>query len=242
MLETSFCCFFGLFEESFCTLWEWLDQTSITSLVVQEVLIRTISLFGCQSEWILSFCFQLRVEGEQIPVSSLNSFLHLILAVVHTTLSDTVEFTWSITDNQGWSVISFCLSNCFYSLSRISTKCNLCYIYIAITHSDFSKALLANLFTGSSKLTNFTDIGSFRCLTTSIGVHLRIEYHYVYVLAGCKYMIQTTKSDIICPTVTTEDPYGLLSEVIFLSKNFFGFLTSCICSFFKFSNQCFCSR
>ena len=107
MLETSFCSFFGLFEESFCTLWEWLDQTSITSLVVQEVLIRTVSLFGCQSEWILSFCFQLRVEGEQIPVSSLNSFLHLILAVVHTTLSDTVELTWSITNNQGWSVISF---------------------------------------------------------------------------------------------------------------------------------------
>ena len=162
------------------------------------ILVDDHSLFRNGLRGLLERCAACRVVGE---AASGEEFLAMLGGVD----ADVVEFTWSITDNQGWSVISFCLSNCFYSLSRISTKCNLCYIYIAITHSDFSKALLANLFTGSSKLTNFTDIGSFRCLTTSIGVHLRIEYHYVYVLAGCKYMIQTTKSDIICPTVTTEE-------------------------------------
>ena len=98
----------------------------------------------------------------------------------------------------------------------VCTKSDLCYIYITVAHSDLCKALLANFFTRSSELANLTDVGSLGSLTTCIGVHLGIEYHNVYVLTGSKYVVQTAESDIVCPTVTTEDPYGLLSEVIFL--------------------------
>ncbi|CDD35973.1 unknown [Roseburia sp. CAG:309] len=241
MIVTSLCSFLGFFEQSFCSFWERLDQTCITCFVVQEVLVRTVSFFGCQSEWVLSFCLQVWIEAEQVPVSSLNRFLHLILAMVHTTLSDTVEFARSVTNDQRWSVVSFCFCNRFYSLSRVCTKSDLCYVYVTIAHSDLSKTLLTDFFSGSSKLTNFTDVRSFRCLTTCIGVHLCIEYHYVYVLTGCKYVIQTTKSDVVSPTVTTEDPYGLLSKVLFLIKDFLGKLTASGSSFFDLSNHCFCS-
>ena len=61
MLKTGFCSFFGLFEESLSTLWERLDQTGVTSLVVQEILIRAIALFGNQSKWILTLCLQCRI-------------------------------------------------------------------------------------------------------------------------------------------------------------------------------------
>ena len=156
--------------------------------------------------------------------------------MVHTTLSDSVKLTWSITDDQGWSVVCLSLSDCLNSLCRVCTKSDLCYIYIAIAHSDLCKRLLADLLTGSSELTNLTDVGSLRCLSTCIRIHLCIEYHNVYILTGCKYMVETTKSDIVCPTVTTEDPYRLLRKIILLSKYCLRLLTATL---LELSDQCF---
>ena len=39
-------------------------------------------------------------------------------------------------------------------------------------------------------------------------------------------MVNTTESDIISPSVTTEDPLGFLGQIIFLSKDFFSSVTS----------------
>ena len=41
-----------------------------------------------------------------------------------------------------------------------------------------------------------------------------IEYHYVDVFSTCKYVINTTESDIVSPSVTTEDPLGFLGQII----------------------------
>ena len=215
MLVTSLCSFLRSLEQSFCSLRECSGQTAVTCLVVQEILIRTVARLGCQSERILALCLELRIEGEEVPVTCCYCFLHLILAVVHTTLY-TVQLTWSVTDDQRRSVVSLSLSDNLDSLSHVCTESDLCYIYITVAHSDLCKALLANFLTRSCELANLTDVGSLGSLTTCIGVHLGIEYHNVYVLTGSKYVIQTAESDIVCPTVTTEDPYGLLSEVIFL--------------------------
>ena len=100
-----------------------------------------------------------------------------------------MELTWSISDDQRWTVISLCLCNRFDSLGRICAERDLSNVYITITHSNLCKALLADLFTSSSKLTNFTNIGSLRSLTAGIGVHLCIKYHNIYILAGSKYMV-----------------------------------------------------
>ena len=160
--------------------------------------------------------------------------------MVHSALSDSVKFTRSVTDDQGWSVVSFCLYETFYSLVRVSAQSDLCYVYVAIAHSDLSKALLAYFFTSSSELTNFTDVGSLGSLSTCVGVHLCIEYHYVYVLAGSKYMVKSAETDIVCPSVTTEDPDGFLGEILFLLKNFCSIRTSGSSSFLQLCDQDFC--
>ena len=130
------------------------------------------------------------------------------------TMPDTVRYLGVAAFAYTTSVETIRLSNQLVSLREYTFL--ECKNLKKIDASAKVKVEAKEAFTGSSKLTNFTDIGSFRCLTISIGVHLRIEYHYVYVLAGCKYMIQTTKSDIICTTVKNKDTYGILSEVIFL--------------------------
>ena len=53
---------------------------------------------------------------------------------------------------------------------------------------------------------------SLGSLSACVGVNLGIEYHDVDILAACKYMVNTAESDIVCPSVTTEDPLGLLSQ------------------------------
>ena len=128
-----------------------------------------------------------------------------------------------------WSVVSLCLCDHLDRMSHIRTKRNLCHIYIAVAHCDLCKALLSNLFTGSCKLTNLTDIGSLGSLTAGIGIHLGIKYHHVYIITGSKYMIQAAKTDVISPSVSTEDPYRLLAEVILLLKRCLCIRTSGCC-------------
>ena len=53
-----------------------------------------------------------------------------------------------------------------------------------------------------------------------------IEYHYINILAACQYMVNAAEANVVCPSVTTKDPLGFLSQEIFLSKDFFGSVTS----------------
>ena len=64
MLITSLCSILRLLEQSLSSLWEWLDQTSVTSLVVQEclIIIEVYTLLRCEAEWILALCLNSRVE------------------------------------------------------------------------------------------------------------------------------------------------------------------------------------
>ena len=130
--------------------------------------------------------------------------------------------TWSISDDQGRSRICLCLCDCFYALIEVSTHGDLCYIYITIAHSDRSQVFLLGLFTTSCELCYCTSRGSLRRLSTCVGVNLSIEYHYVDVLAGSKYMIEAAETDIISPTVTTEDPLALLSEEVLILYEILG--------------------
>ena len=56
-------------------------------------------------------------------------------------------------------------------------------------------------------------------LSACVGVNLGIKYHDVDILAACKYMVNTAESDIVCPSVTTEDPLGLLAKVILVLQD-----------------------
>ncbi len=129
--------------------------------------------------------------------------------------------TRSVSDDQGRSRICLCLSDCLYGLSHISTHGDLCYIYITIGHCDACKVFLLGLFTTSCELSDRTGLGSLGSLSTGVGVNLGIEYHDVDVFAGSKNMVNAAESDIVSPSVTTEDPLGLLSQEVFILNDVF---------------------
>ncbi len=114
----------------------------------------------------------------------------------------------------------------FTALVEVSTHGDLCYIYITIAHSDRSQVFLLGLFTTSCELCYCTSRGSFGRLSTCVGVNLCIEYHDVDVFAGSKYVVNAAESDIVSPSVTTEDPLGFLSEEVFLCKDLFALVAS----------------
>ena len=54
--------FLRLSEESLSSFWEWLNKSCITSLVIKEFLILSITFLRCKCEWILSFSLKCWVE------------------------------------------------------------------------------------------------------------------------------------------------------------------------------------
>ena len=50
-------------------------------------------------------------------------------------------------------------------------------------------------------------------------------------------MVKTAETDIVCPSVTAEDPYGLLGEVILLSEDFLSIIAAAL---FKLSYKSIC--
>ena len=111
-------------------------------------------------------------------------------------------------------------------------------VYITIAHSDGSHIFLLSLFTACSELSDSTCWCRLRRLSACIGINLCIEYHNVDVTSTCENMVNTAESDIISPSVTTEDPLGFLSKEVFLSEDFFRFVASAC---FKSCNKFICS-
>ena len=86
-----------------------------------------------------------------------------------------------------------------------------------------------------------TDLGSLGSLTACVGVNLCIEYEDVYVLTCCKNVVNTAEADVVCPTVTTEDPYGLLGEELLVVKDILDVGAIASTELLKLTNESLCS-
>ena len=126
-------------------------------------------------------------------------------------------YTRSITYNEWWTRISLSLSYGLNTLVVISTHSYHSYIDVSITHSYLSKILLSYFLTACSKLCNSTGRSRLRSLSACIWVNLCIEYKYIYISVRCKYVVKTAVTDIVSPTVSTEDPLALLSGKVSIS-------------------------
>ena len=82
----------------------------------------------------------------------------------------------------------------------------LSYIYITVSGSDHTQILLADALTLSSELSDSTERSSLRSLTTGVRVNLSIEHEDVHVLTRSNYVVETTVTDVVRGTVTTDDP------------------------------------
>ena len=148
--------------------------------------------------------------------------------------------TWCISNDQGWSRISLSLSDCFNGLVEVSTHCDLSYIDISICHSHSCKVFLLCLFSTCCELCCSTGLCSLGGLSTCIRINLCIKYHDIDILLACKHMVNTAVSDIVSPSVSSEDPLGLLSQEIFVLQNICLILAVTV-TCFQSSNQLVCS-
>src|SRR5699024_3126802 len=136
---------------------EGAAQAAVTGLVGQEVLILVhVAGLGGEGEGVLALGLESRVEGEQVPVTGLDSLLHLVLAVGHAAL-DTVQLAGSVADDDGGAGISLGLGNGLDSLSHVGAQSDLSNVDVAVGHADLGQALLADLLASSSKLADLTD-------------------------------------------------------------------------------------
>ena len=64
-----------------------------------------------------------------------------------------------------------------------------------------------------SELRDSPERRRFAHLPAGIGVHFRIHYHYIDVLAARQNMVDAAVSDVVRPTVAAENPYCLVYEI-----------------------------
>ena len=95
-------------------------------------------------------------------------------------------------------------------LCHVSTHGDLCNVYVAVAHCNACKVFLLDILTAGSELSNRTSLGSLGSLSAGVGVNLGIEYHDVDVFAGSQNVVYAAETDIVSPSVTTEDPLELL--------------------------------
>ena len=87
-----------LLEELLRTLGELAGQTAIARLILEELLIAALRLLGVEGELLAGL--GRGVEAEEVPVTSVDSLLHLFLAVHHAALGDGVHLAGAVADDQ----------------------------------------------------------------------------------------------------------------------------------------------
>ena len=221
-------------EEFFGTFGVGTGEGGVASLVHEELLIAVLGCLRVQGEGVLALRLELGIVAEHVPVTALHSLFHLDLAVGHAAL-DGVHLTGGVADDQGGARIGLCLTDGVEGLCLVGTHGDLRHIDIAVLHGDFRQGLLSHLLTSGGELCHLTDVGRLRGLTASVGVDFGVEDEDVHILTRGKHMVHTTVADVVSPTVATENPHGLLDEVVGTGDNFFcqgshiasGLLTKC---------------
>ena len=206
---------FGLVEQNFCTCRELAGQTAVTGFVHEEVFVAIGRCLAVERELLLG---QSRVVAEEIPVTALDGLVHFFLAVLHAAL-DAVHLARCIGNDEGRAGICFSFGNCLEGLNLVGAHCDLSHIDVTVGHCHLCKALALDFLTGSCKLCNLADVGSLGSLSAGVGVNFGVEYEYVDIFTGREDVVNAAVADIECPTVTAEDPCGLLVEEVFLGKD-----------------------
>ena len=144
---------------------------------------------------------------------------------------------WSISDDEGRSLVSFSFLHSPYELCRVSSHTYACNIYITIAHCHEAEVLLACTLACCSELGDRSSRCCLGCLSTGIGIDFRVENEDVDIFALSEDMVKSTVTDIICPSVSAEYPDALLDEEIVilldLSDELFLVSVSSLCKFFS---------
>ena len=115
-------------------------------------------------------------------------------------------------------MISLGLGDGLNGLSGVGTHSDLGHVHIAVLHGDLGKALLLHFLTGCGKLADLADVGGLGSLSAGVGIDLSIKDEDVHILLGGDNVIQSAVADVVGPAIATEDPHGLLGQILLLAQ------------------------
>ena len=59
-------------------------------------------------------------------------------------------------------------------------------------------------------------------MSACVAVHFGVKYKYVDIFVLCQYVVKSAVTDVVCPSVTAEDPNGLLDKYVLVLDDFCG--------------------
>ena len=178
-------------------------------LTLKELINILGDLLGVELEGVLALLDSTRIVSVERPVTGLDGLLLLLGEVAHTPLGrHTVLLARSVVEDEGRTIVGLGLSEGLDGLSHIGTNTDGGDVDVSVTHSNLAEVLLEERLTTSGELGDGTHLSGLGLLTTSVGVHLGIEDHDVDVAAGGDDVVETTVTDIVGPTITTNAPVG----------------------------------
>ena len=127
---------------------------------------------------------------------------------------ETVVDAGAVADDQRRTIVCFRFLENLQGLGVVCTEGDTAHVNVLVAHGDEAEVLLAGALTSGSEEGDCATVRGLGSLSTGVGVHFGIEDADVHVFARSHHVVETTVTDVVCPTVTTEDPHGLLHEVV----------------------------
>ena len=160
---------------------------------------RNRRLLGVENKGSLAFGGESRVVAEQSPVTGIHSHLLVLKLAVEI---ETVVDAGAVADDQRRTIVCFRFLENLQGLSVVCAEGNATDVNVLIAHGDEAEVLLAGALTGGSEEGDCATVRGLGCLSTGVGVHFGIEDADVHVFARGHHVVETTVTDVVCPTVT----------------------------------------
>ena len=117
-----------------------------------------------------------------------------------------------IRNDQRHSGPRFGLGESLHSLNVVGPDCNLSDIDVAIAARLGAEIFLGSGLASRSKLRYSCSRRGFRSLATGVGIHLGIKHEDVDIAPGPEHVIETSGTDVVCPTIAANNPHVLTNE------------------------------
>ncbi len=121
--------------------------------------------------------------------------------------------TRGISDYERRPVVGFSFAEGFERLCLIGSHGHLSHVNITISGGNHTQILFAYALAGCRKFGNGTQWRCFGRLASGIGIDFGIQHQDVDVLARGNHVIQTTVTNVVCSSVTTNNPLAAFNQV-----------------------------
>ena len=160
---------------------------------------RDCRLLGVEDKRSLAFGGESRVVAEQCPVTGIHGHLLVLKLAVEI---ETVVDAGAVADDQRRTIVCFRFLENLQGLSVVCADGDTAHVNVLVAHGDEAQVLLTGALTSGSEEGDCATVRGLGSLSTGVGIHFGIEDADVHVLAGSHHVVETTVTDVVCPTVT----------------------------------------